>query len=520
MHDRAWRHSPFFHLFLILVASLGAGGLIQTVLAVGNFWPGLVIMSMLIFFIGCVLYFAWKKAGAGKALAWMIFLAFTIRLTYGALLAWGLPRYGYDEWPQGTGYVFEDAFRRDRNAWTLSRSEKPLISAFSNDYEVDQYGGLLALSGFVYRYFSPDIHRPFLMVIISAGAMALSVPFLMSGLKGKINGKTALWAGWILALYPEGVLLGASQMREPFLILFFTMIFWSASRWMDHKKDKVALVVFGLSSLSLLLFSLRVALPMIGVVVLWVWAIESATLKQTWLRVAGWVILLGAIIFGLWLMRDWVDAVLYWDTLQTISRSGRVQFHLDSLPDWLHFPFILTYGLLQPVLPAAIAAPAPWIWRSLGIFRALGWYLLFPLLVYALFRVWHLPASFKRRALSVIIIIVCVWVIIASARAGGDQWDNPRYRTIFLPWMAIAAGWGLAYAQQTKDRWLARVYYVEGIFLVLFTQWYISRYYPYFPRFELWVMVGIITILSLGVLIGGWLYDRRHSQDSLTKNNL
>lgn len=517
MDERAFTHNPYFHLVLILAGGLVSGALIQGVLAVGHFWPGMLITALLIFFIGCGLYLAWKKADAGKALAWMILLAFTLRLAYGVLLAWSLPRYGYDEPPQQTGYVFEDAYRRDRNAWMLSRADKLLTEAFSDDYEVDQYGGLLALSGFVYRYISPDVHRPFLIVIIGAGAMALSVPFLMAGLKRKINGKAALWAGWILAFYPEGVLLGASQMREPFLILFFSMLFWAASRWMDRKKDAIALAVFAFSSLSLLLFSLRVGLPMIGVVLLWVWVFESSPLQKRWLKVAGWVVILAALLIGLWIMRDWVDAVLYWDTLQTISRSGRVQFHLDGLPGWLHFPFILTYGLLQPVLPAAIAAPAPWIWQSLGIFRALGWYLLFPLLAYALIRVWHLSPSYKRRSLSVLILIVWAWILIASARAGGDQWDNPRYRTIFLPWMAITAGWALAFAQQTRDRWLARVFTIEGIFLVFFTQWYISRYYPYFPRLELWAMVGVILILSLGVLISGWLYDRKRSTQSVTE---
>jgi len=204
--------------------------------------------------------------------------------------------------------------------------------------------------------------------------------------------------------------------------------------------------------------------------------------------------------------------VLHWDTLQTIWRSGRVQFHIDRLPAWLHFPFILTYGVLQPVLPAAIAAPAPWIWQSLAIFRALGWYLLFPLLAYVLMRVWRVSPPEKRRFLLVFVSMVWVWVLIASARAGGDQWDNPRYRTLFLPWMAIVAGWGIANAKQTGDRWLKRVFWIEGIFLLFFTQWYISRYYPLFPRLELGAMVVVIILLSLGVVVGGWLSDRRRKQ--------
>lgn len=518
MSKRTFAEKVYYHLGLILVGSFGMGVLIQVLLPMGDFWTGLFVISLSIFMIACVLYLAWKKAGASKALAWMIFLAFILRLAYGVFLAWGLPRFGYDERPQRAGFVFEDAYLRDRSAWRLAQSDKPLSRAFSDDFGVDQYGGLLAMSSFIYRYISPDAVRPVLSVILAAGAMALSVAFLMVSLRGKVNPNAALWAGWTLVLYPEGILLGASQMREPFMILFFTMMFWAASRWLDRKKIKTAVIVFVFSALSLLLFSSRVGLPMIGVVLLWVWVVESSAWKNPWLKIAVWILIAATVLFGLWYMRDWVDAVLHWDTLQTIILSGRVQFHLDNLPGWLHFPFIFTYGLLQPVLPAAIAAPAPWIWQSLGIFRALGWYFLFPMLAYALIRVWRLTPGIKRRSLIVFVLIVWLWVFVASARAGGDQWDNPRYRTIFLPWMAIVAAWAIGFAKQTKDRWLGRAFLIEGIFLLFFTQWYFSRYFPVIPRLELWAMVGIILLLSLAVLVGGLLWDRKHPNESLTED--
>lgn len=257
---------------------------------------------------------------------------------------------------------------------------------------------------------------------------------------------------------------------------------------------------------------------MIGVVLLWVWVVESSAMKKSWLKVAGWMVILAAVLVGLWSMRYWVDAVLHWDTLQTISRSGMLQFQIERLPEWLHFPFLLIYGLLQPVLPAAIAAPAPWIWRSLGIFRALGWYLLLPLLAFAFIRVWRLAPGQKRQWLTVFILIIWMWVFIASARAGGDQWDNPRYRTMFIPWMAIAGGWVVHHVKESKDPWLARIFWVEGIFLFFFTGWYVSRYYSVIPGLELWAVVGIILLLSLAILIGGWLRDRKRPEDSLVEN--
>jgi len=496
---------------LILAASLAGGGIFQGILQVGNFFGGFLASSLLLFICGLALLLAWQGAGKGKALAWMIFLAFILRFSLGIFLAWGLPRFGYPERPQQAGFVFEDAFRREENTWNLAKSGAPIREAFSDPYETDQYGGMLALSALIYRFLSPDAYRPALISILAAGVMALTVPVLTGALRRRFDPKTVLWAGWILALYPEGILLGSAQMREPFFILFFTLMIWAVANLLEKRKAVPSALLFLLGGVGLFLFSYRIAIPILGVLALWVWVDLSAQLKQKWLKAVGWVLLLGAALGGVWFLRDWLDAVLHWDVLQTVRRSGMVQSILDSLPDWADFPFILIYGLFQPVLPAAIAAPAPWIWRALGIFRALGWYALLPLLAYALARVWRLPKSRKRRWLALIFLLVWAWIFIASARAGGDQWDNPRYRTIFLPWMALAGGWAVQFAHKTKDAWLRRIFIVEGIFLVGFTAWYLGRYIPEVPLPGLGVIAAGVFVLS-GVVVGlGWLKDRKRS---------
>lgn len=498
-------------LALILVASLVLGLGFQLILRIGDFWDGFFASSLLTFIVGCLLYLSWRAAGRGKTLAWMIFAAFLVRFALGVFLACGLPRFGYPEPPQQAGFVFEDAYRREVSAWELAKSDAPISEAFSDAYETDQYGGLLALSALIYRIFSPEAFRPALISIVAAGAMALSVPFLFSALGPRFSRETVLWAGWILALFPEGILLGSAQMREPFFILIFTIMIWSAVTILDQQKLLRAIIVISLSGLVLFLFSFRIALPMIGMILLLIWVDLSSRLKQVWIKWLGWAVILIFLLTGLWFFRYWLDAVLHWDTLQTVRMSGRVQFHLESLPEWLHFPFILVYGLLQPVLPAAIAAPAPWIWRALGIFRALGWYALAPLLVYAALRIWRLEPSRKKRWLLVLISLVWIWVVIASARAGGDQWDNPRYRTIFLPWMALVGGWAIQHARHTRDAWLGRILMIEGIFLAFFTNWYLSRYYPAIPRLTLGAMVIVILVLSLLVILLGWLWDRKRT---------
>jgi len=500
---------------LMAVSSMALGALFQAVLGIGNFWLGFLAASLLIFVCGIVCYLTWRAAGSDKIVAWMMILAFMLRLMYGVFLAWGLPRFGYDEPPQQAGFVFFDPYRREESAWYLANSDQPLTQAFSVTYPADQYGGLLALSAFIYRYISPDAYRPALISILAAGAMTLSIPFLIAAIRRRFASKVAILAGWILVLYPEGILLGSSQMREPFLILLFSMLFWVSVHWLDGSRIKLATVIFILSTGCLFLLSFRVALPIIGMMGVWLWVMSLPKIKKAWIRFVGWLLLALGLIGGVWFVRGWFQAVIHWDTLQTVIRSGMIQFQLEKIPEWLSFPFVLIYGIFQPILPAAIADPAPWIWRSLAILRGLGWYALMPMLAYAFIRVWKIKPSWLKRWMILITMLIWVWIFIASGRAGGDQWDNPRYRTIFLPWMALAASWAFLFAKRIKDHWLTRIFIVEGIFLAFVTEWYLSRYYPIIPRLDFWVMMGIIFILSLAVLISGWVWDRKHHANTI-----
>ncbi len=497
------------YLLLITAASLALGAGFQWVTGAGRFLPGFLASALLIFSCAFLMLLTWHWAGGGKTLAWMMALAFVLRLALAAFLIWGLPRFGYDTGPQRIGFAFEDAFRREESAWTLAKSDGSVLRAFSDEYNRDQYGGMMVLSALVYRVLSPDAFRPGLVAILSAAALSLSIPILVTTLQRRFNDRTAKWAGWIMALYPEGMLLGATQMREPFFILLICILFWALAHWLDRSSLKLALPIFALTVGAFLLFSYRIAIPSLGVLFLWVWVVESGRMEKTWPKVLGWLLLALAGVGSLAVFRPWLDQVLRWDAHLTVMQSGMVQFLLERMPDGVRSPFILIYGLLQPVLPAAIAAPGPAIWKSISIFRALGWYMLLPLLFYAILRIWKAEPVERRRWLGVFLVAVLAWLLIASARAGGDQWDNPRYRTIFLPWMALLAGWGLDFAARTKDRWLGRLLAVEGVFLLFFLEWYISRYFPVIPRLEFEVMVGLIVIISLVILLGGWLWDRR-----------
>jgi len=161
------------------------------------------------------------------------------------------------------------------------------------------------------------------------------------------------------------------------------------------------------------------------------------------------------------------------------------------------------------VLPAAIADPAVWPMRALGILRGLGWYALLPFLLYSLRSIWKTADKRERLAWLWLWLVSWAWIIISAARAGGDQWDNPRYRVILLLFQAALAAQALIWQRATRDRWLGRILAVEGVFLVLFGYWYISRYAGLGLRvFHVFIVFAAIAVISAGILIGGWLWDR------------
>ena len=495
----------------VLGVSLLVGILVPLILPSGTYILSWLATFILLFIVLALLILIWQGAGGGKQLLWMMVLAFSLRLVLGIFLSWGLPLFGYAEESQQGGYLFYDAFRRDVQSWELASSGASLFKAFSGEFTSDQYGGLLMISALIYRLLSPDAHRPYLMIILGAGASALGVPFIVAALRRKFNEKTAILGGWMMALYPESLLLGSSQMREPFLIALFALTFWGVITWFEKdrpRRDAVLAIFIGL--IGLFLFSSRVAIPVLGAILVCFWLDYSGRSSKKWLQLSGWFVIgATALVIG-FLSWGWLREAIHWDTLLTIRNSGWVEFALEKVPEWVKTPFVIIYGLFQPVLPAAIVDPAPWIWRSIGILRGIGWYAMLPFIIYGFFGVWRVEDKSRRRLLVWLAVIVWGWIVLSSARAGGDQWDNPRYRTIFLPWMATLAAWAISWVKAKQDRWLGRWLIIEGIFLGFFTEWYISRYYSFIGNLPFWLMVVLIIVLSAGVLIGGWLWDRKH----------
>jgi len=505
----------------------------------GAWWIGWLGFSALL--IGCsfALIAVTRRASAGKILAWIAALAFILRFAGGVATYLILPVHGYDDEDDRAGYVFTDARRRDTQAWELASSEHPIVDAFRRNYAYDQYGGLLAFSASIYRYFSPDAHRPLMLVFLSALVAALGVPFLWKAVE-RIFGEKVAWASaWIFALYPESILLGGSAMREPYMITFSAMAFWGFVSWsrasgLDASRGKraglldprnSAWIWLGIGLLGMILVSPSVALFTLVIFAGWMFFANErrniswkAILIFAIVFVAGLFFLSGSLnrsgefdaTSPLHVINDWFKLAVKWDAYQIERESGWIQKLFDEMPKWMRLPFITFYGVLRPVLPATLVEPSLAIWKIIYILRGLGWYALLPMLVLS-FIVGPISGVERKRPLWMwISLLAWTWILLASLRGGGDDWDNPRYRALLFVWQALMGGYVWVWWRETRNAWFVRTLACEAVFLLIFTQWYASRYFWGGAKFPFAWMVALILGIWILIIGGGlWLDKRR-----------
>jgi len=452
-----------------------------------------------------ILFISWKWLKGPHWLAICIGMSFLLRLMLGFLLTALLPAWGYPEEAPQHGYLYLDAYHRDTDAWHLAQSHESLATAYGEEFYTDQYGGLLSLSAAIYRVFSPDDHRPVLILLLTSLLPALGIPFLWKAVDKRWNEKLAALSVWIFALYPESIILGSSQMREPFLIGLSAIACWGVVEWKQNRR--ISLIAIILSMAGMAFFSWLAAAAILLVIIIWFWFdniypnLKASQQKISWL-ITG-LITIAAIGISL----NWLINSARWDLYLMETSSGRIQFELDAIGEQWRVPFIVAYGLFQPVLPAALAYPGIPLMRAIAFFRASGWYLLAPAIIFSSIAALKNRVLLDKRILIWFGATFLLWVLISSIRAGGDQWDNVRYRSIFTVFMAIVGGWGFTQAKEKYGAWLKRFYLVEGVFVLVFLQWYLSRYYKLFGRMRFWPMVMVIIGSSAVILIGGLLID-------------
>ena len=458
-----------------------------------------------------------------KWLAGVLVGAALLRLAAGVLWYVELPIAGHGSPQELAGYIMADAHERDQAAWNLGHSNKPLLQAFQGNYrKADQYGGLLFLSAAIYRVLGGDTHYPLMMVVLTAAFSALAVIFTWAFARRSWNERAALFAAWGLALYPEAVLLGSSQMREAFTVTLTVVAFYGLIR---YSQDRAwTSLVWTLAPVLLYLpFSPPFAALLLGMLALTTFALrdkifnsELLHARRLWLILAGLAILL---IAGMWitlgqyapdkitnpvaLVGWWIRKSAEYQAYLSKRASGMVQNVFRSTPAWSHIYFLITYGVTRPFLPAAliISSEAP-IHTWITIWRAIGWTILLVLLVYALLRSFNNDNRGLTRMLS---LVVWLGILIASYRGGGDMWDNPRYRASFAGIQCALAAWAWSAPRRASDSLLRRALASIGLALIWFIPWYMRReFHTPWPVNDLFKTIGLGIASAILFLIWDW----------------
>jgi hypothetical protein len=467
----------------------------------------------------------------------LLVAAALLRLLAGGIWYVVLPRHGYGSPSESLGYIMSDAHKRDQAAWKLAKSDQSLLRAYDRYQRADQYGGMLLLSAALYRGIGGSQHSPLGMVALTAAFSALAIPFAWAFAKrgwqeknGDLATRIAWLAAWLLALYPETVLQGSTQMREAFLLALATMAFYGLALYRGHHSWVGPAWILGALLLTLF-FSPPAAglllLAILGIALVWGGFFDQKLRHKPlfWLGLAliAVVVLIGSFYAlerlshqsfsnPLEMLGWWIKKTAAYQAYLTERASGWVQKIFRTTPEWTHTPLLVIYGSIQPFLPAAIAdLSGTALWRGIAIWRSLGWTLLLTMLLYGGLRAWISPQRDRlARALSVVIWAA---ILFTAFRAGGDPWDNVRYRITFAGLQAALAAWAWFDYRKSGDPWLRRVLILVLSMLAWFMPFYLRRYTPlYWPIKNLFVTLGLGLATAAVVLLFDWLNQRRRKK--------
>lgn len=520
-----WIGAGFLLLCISLLMSWVASGfenlqdwgafLILVIFAAGLLWLGIFLLS---------------KENIPRWLIYLVLAGALLRLISGAVWMVALPIWGHGTQAEKAGYIMADAWNRDQQAWKLAQSSRPLESAFSNNRGADQYGGLLFLSAGIYRYTGTDKHQPLLIILITASVSALAIAYTWAFSKRAWGEQAGKLAAWIVALFPDAILLGGSQMREAFTITLGIIAFYGLLGYLQERKATY-LAWLVISLLLYLPFSPPFAAMLIGMLTMTAILGKLSKVqyqlvpRHLWLAIAG----LGAFaLAGLWLtlrqftppdMHNPIEMLGWWfqksANLQAVlsqNASGWLQKTFKLIPTWTQLPLLIGYGVLQPFLPAAlvVGSHAP-IWPWITATRSVGWTAILLLLIYSPFLAFRRNREYHFAR--VINLVVWIGILIASFRGGGDMWDNPRYRTAFLGIQASLAAWTWLEHKRIGDPWLRRFCLGMIAIFAWFVPWYLRRYYGFaWPIGDLFKTIGAGVVCAVLIVFWDWVKSYKVNQ--------
>jgi hypothetical protein len=204
----------------------------------------------------------------------------------------------------------------------------------------------------------------------------------------------------------------------------------------------------------------------------------------------------------------WFHDSVNWVIYQLERGSGQIQNVFSKLNPAAQFLFVVGYGITQPVLPPAFLEPTTLTWHLIAIVRAVGWYFMLPLLVYSMIAAPRAAPGGLRRAWMWLAGFCWLWIVICAIRAGGDQWDNPRYRLIFFGLQAPVAAFAWLSWRENHNPWLPRIVTSELLCLFVFGQWYLARYLLIGIHFPIMYVLSFSIAGVLLIFVGGMVWDR------------
>src|SRR5258708_26709581 len=241
------------------------------------------------------------------------------------------------------------------------------------------------------------------------------------------------------------------------------MALWGFALWLENSENQTAhsprrssWIWMGAGLGGMLLDSPAIALALLVLFGGWLWFEgERKRLTVPIVIAAGVIFLIVVLFFAFSLSRahdfnggsplvtilNWTRNSVKWVIYQLARGSGQVQNVFSKMNPLAQFLFVVGYGIAQPVLPPAFFDPTTLTWHVIGIFRALGWYLVLPFLLYAPIAAWRTGPGRERRLWLWLTAFSWAWIVICAIRAGGSQWDNPRYRLIFFGFEALVIGY-------------------------------------------------------------------------------
>jgi hypothetical protein len=507
-------------------AAVAVSLLLAVLDARGNLLRAWLAYGVVALLSAALLLLAWDRLGreAPRAILMAMLVALGLRLAVGVTLMKVLPVAGYPTDPQRAGYVYWDSFKRDTDAWNISRMPDPIAGLLAARAVSDQYMGMAAFSAGVYALLSPDAHRPLLMIEFAALASALSVLLTWAFGRALLGDDVGRLAAWGVALYPEAVLLGSSQMREPFLIACFAAGLYGFAR--ERQGGRRSAIVWMAAAVILALpLSPPFALTLVAVLVgASLWEGRWRGTGRLWVLTGAALLALAALVLmslawssiddlsGLGpgaLLNWWARVTDTWRMSLLIESSPIIGFFLEMFPDWAQMPAITAYGLLLPLLPAALADASNPVWWTIAVYRALGWTALIPFLLGGVLLV-HRTQSWKRIQ-GYLVIIIAVSALVAAMRASSLQWDNPRYRAVLLTAQMVLAAWAWMESKRRRDPWLKRIAWIMVADLALIMLWYAGRYWdlPQIGLARTLIGLGVVTI---GMLAAFLVSDRRRAR--------